>query len=725
MATRLESTAERLKAITDNLWWCWQSDAVNLFREIDLARYRELNRNPKALLAELSAERLQELIDDVGLLGRVNYQYRRLHEYLASDRTWSSKSAGALLAHPVAYFSAEFCVHESLPIYSGGLGVLAGDHLKSASDLGIPLVGVGLFYRQGYFYQHLDADGWQRESYLTTDLSNLAMHLARDARGEPLVVSVETRVGSIAAKVWELAIGRARLFLLDSDVEPNNDADRRLTARLYGGGSEVRIRQELLLGVGGMRALAALGIRPGVLHLNEGHSAFAALEAAAQRMVEEQITFELAANRVARQVVFTTHTPVAAGHDRFSPALVGDHLGPLSDALGLSANELLALGRVNPDDATEEFCMTVLALKLAHSANGVSSLHGQISRNMWKPLWPGRDEQEVPIGHITNGVHVRSWLAPLMRRLYDRHFAPDWLEHIWEPELWDAIDDVDDAELWETHKALKVSMINFVRRNTAEQAVRRGEQPDIVRMCERSLRAEALTIGFARRFATYKRGTLILSDLDRLDQLVNDPDRPVQIVFAGKAHPNDDGGKRLLQTIFRVTRDPRFAGKVALLENYDMNIGRHLVQGVDVWLNNPRRPLEASGTSGQKVVLNGGLNCSILDGWWAEAYDGLNGFAIGTARSHSDTSVQDDRDREALYQTLGTEAVPLFFERDKDDLPRAWIRRMKRAIRTLGWRFNADRMVVDYAQECYLPAAGATSCRSVRGAPPPLNNSSS
>lgn len=700
---------ERLWAVARNLWWSWDRDAVALLRDLDPIRWRQLNHNPIALLAEISLDTLEQRAGQLVLHSRINHVYNRLHEYLSRATTWAATQVSMLQARPVAYFSAEFGLHESIPIYSGGLGVLAGDHVKSASDLGVPLVGVGLFYDQGYFHQRLDAGGWQQEDYKDVDVGQLPLGLAIDPRGEPVSVEVETRGGSIRAKVWRLQVGRCTLLLLDSNVPGNDAEDRQLTARLYGGDSRVRIRQELLLGVGGVRALAALGIHPGVLHLNEGHSAFAVLEMIRQTMQDEGRTFEDASVQVARQTVFTTHTPVAAGHDRFSAGLIEEHMGPLRDALELAPEQLMGLGRVDPDNVEESFCMTVLALKSSSKANGVSALHGRISRNMWHCMWPNRTEDEVPIGHITNGVHVLSWLAPQMHQLYDRHLEPYWHRRSGEPRVWKRIEALDDGELWEMHLTLKARLVDFARRGAVHDAQRRGESAGVLQMLNRALTPDALTIGFARRFATYKRGNLIFHDLDRIADLINDPQRPVQLVFAGKAHPHDDAGKFVLQQIAELARDKRFLGKIVFVEDYDINVARHLVQGVDVWLNNPRRPLEASGTSGQKVVLNGGLNLSVLDGWWAEAYDGTNGFAIGLGRTHTNTEIQDQRDAEALYRVLQDEVVPLYYARDERGLPRTWIARMKHAISSLGWRFSADRMVMDYARECYLPAAGGRS----------------
>ena len=699
---------QRLKAIAQNLWWSWDEEAVSLFRDLDPVTWREVDHNPIAMLQQMSADKLEARASQLALHSRINYTYRRMQEYLTSTKTWGSRHAGVLWARPVAYFSAEFGIHESLPIYSGGLGVLSGDHIKSASDLNIPLIGIGLFYSQGYFKQRLNSTGWQEEDYLNTDHRGLPMKPAIGPDGLPVIVRIETRTGAISARVWQLAVGRNTLYLLDSNIEGNQPEDRELTARLYGGDQRVRIRQELLLGIGGVRALQALRIVPGVYHLNEGHSAFAALELLRQRMQREGLSTEEAARRVSKQVVFTTHTPVPAGHDRFSPAMTEEHLGPLRDAIGQQYDQFMAWGRVDPYNPNEDFCMTVLALKLSRRCNAVSSLHGEVSRSMWTSLWPGRPEESVPIGHITNGVHVLSWLAPQMHQVYDRHLGPDWPERSGDPGFWEGVEKIDDGELWETHQTLKARLFDFVRRRAVMQAERREESRERIAGLRRVLSLDTLTIGFARRFATYKRANLLFEDLDRLAALVNDPRMPVQFVFAGKAHPHDRPGKQIMQQISELTKDPRFAGKLVFVEDYDINVGRHLVHGVDVWLNNPRRPLEASGTSGEKVVLNGGLNLSILDGWWAEAYDGSNGFAIGTGETHTAVATHDAYDREALLHTLQNEVIPLYYKRDQDGMPRAWIARMKRGIRTMGWLFSADRMVKDYVIKSYIPAAGGT-----------------
>jgi len=707
------NVVDKLRELARNLWWTWQPNVIALFRELDPTLWRETDHNPIEFLQKLKPADL-ERSSDVALHSRVDYASRRLSEYLKDKGTWASVHASSLRTRPVAYFSAEFGLHESLPIYSGGLGVLAGDHLKSASDLGVPLVGIGLLYAEGYFRQSLDAQGWQQESYTANKPDLLPIEPAKGADGRPIRVAIETNAGVLHARVWRAEVGRISLLLLDSKVDENNEADRALTSRLYGGDARVRIRQELLLGVGGVRAIQALGIHPSVLHLNEGHSAFAGLEMIRAFMEAEGMPFGEAARTVARMTVFTTHTPVAAGHDRFPASLVEEHLGKLRESIHLSYEDFMGLGRVFPGDTNEPFCMTVLALKLDRHANGVSALHGQVSRQMWHPLYPNRPEEEVPIGHITNGVHVRSWVAPQMHQLFDRHLGPDWLRTMSQPATWAGIENIDDAEFWETQQILKAGLINFVRGRLVAQAKRRGEGQAAQEKAASALDAQSLTIGFARRFATYKRAGLVLKDVENLAGIVNGSDRPIQFIYAGKAHPEDRFGKELIQGIVKLTRDARLEHKLVFVEDYDMNVARHLVQGVDVWLNNPRRPQEASGTSGEKVLLNGGLNFSILDGWWAEAYDGTNGFAIGHGQGHSVPAVQDERDHAALIATLTGEVVPLFYDRDASGLPRNWIARQKSALRSLGWRFNSDRMVMDYVMNSYLPAAGALSCQMRR-----------
>ena len=709
------SVAEKLHALAGDYWWSWQPEVTAIFRTLYPARWSELDHNPLLLLREFTEEQLEQRFREEVLHSRINWAYRRWQEYTESSDTWGAVHAGILGQRPAAYFSAEFGLHESLQIYSGGLGVLSGDHLKSASDLGIPLVAIGLFYHEGYFSQQIDADGWQQESYSETNSENLPIRQAVDRDGEPILISVDTRGGKIYARVWHVSVGRIPLFLLDTDIPENKDEDRHLTARLYGGDSRARIRQEIMLGIGGARALAALGIQPSVLHMNEGHSAFAPLEFIRSRMKDDGLTFDEALRETASMGVFTTHTPVPAGHDRFDGGLVDEHVGPLADELGLDLNGLLGLGRIDPHNNEESFCMTVLAFKLSRHANAVSNLHGVVSRRMWSGLWPWRSEEEIPIGHITNGVHVPSWLAGQMRAIYDRVLPEKWYLRSGEPEVWAGFDSVTPGELWETHQSLKNRLITYSRTKLAAQSKRRGSDKATIECMENALDPEVLTVGFARRFAPYKRANLIMHDLDVFTKLLKDSDRPIQFIFAGKSHPADDNGKAILQQIFKLSQEEPFRGRMVVLEDYDINLGRHLVQGVAVWLNNPRRPQEASGTSGQKVVLNGGLNCSVLDGWWAEAYDGANGFAIGNGRTHVNVEIQDKRDADDLYRVITDEVIPLYYKRDDDGLPQEWIAYMKRGVHTLGWRFNADRMVMDYVSRTYIPAAGGLSSDMTNG----------
>jgi len=711
MANATDHLHERLRALAENLLWMWHPEVIRLFTDLDPHLWREVSHNPITFLNRMSPEQIEHRASELVLHSRINHAFRRLNEYLEKSNTWGNMHCGNLKSRPVAYFSAEFGIHESFPVYSGGLGVLAGDHLKSASDLDIPLIAIGLLYHQGYFSQRLNRDGWQEEDYVDFDIHQLSLKPVLTAAGEPLIVRMETRGPGLLARIWELQVGRVRLLLLDSNVEGNSEEDRGLTSRLYGGNERTRIRQELLLGIGGARALQALQIFPGVLHLNEGHSAFAILEEVRRMMQDDGIPFDRALRRVSLYTIFTTHTPVAAGHDRFSPDLVEEHLGVFREKLGLSHDDFMALGRVNPTERNEPFCMTVLALKNSRRANAVSAIHADVSRRMWHPLWPQRAEVEVPICHITNGVHVLSWIAPQMNKMLEMRLGADWTTRMTHPDLWEKVFEIDDGELWETHQVLNMRLINFVRRRLLLQAQRLGDE-ETMGQIDRILDPNILTIGSARRMAAYKRGDLIFSDLDRLIRLVSDPRRPIQIVFAGKAHPRDADGKKILQRIFQHSHNSAFKNRIVFVEDYDYNVARHLVQGVDVWLNTPRRPLEACGTSGQKVILNGGLNLSILDGWWNEAYNGRNGFAIGRGGMHNDPNVQYARDAGYLYDVLENEVIPIYYEQDQGGIPHRWIRRIKESMQSLGWRFSADRMVTDYTLRFYLSAAGARSAET-------------
>ncbi|MHC4235333.1 MAG: alpha-glucan family phosphorylase [Planctomycetota bacterium] len=708
---KVQTAYQKLEQLCCNLWWTWHPQVVEIFRALDAELWREVNHNPNLFLRRMGPERMKRQVAHHDLGERIDQALGDLQAYCSGDEAWALRRASTLRVWPVAYFSAEFGLHESIPTYAGGLGLLAGDHLKSCSDLGVPLVGIGLLYTQGYFHQLLDAEGMQHEEYRALEMENLPLEPVMTSDGrERLLVDVPLHGRAPKLQIWLASVGRIKLYLLDSNVPENDEQDRALTGRLYASDPETRIQQEIILGVGGVRTLAAVQQMPGALHLNEGHCAFALLEMIRLNMVWEGVSFDDARAHVGRRSVFTTHTPVPAGHDQFAPDLVERHLGSLRESLGLSQRDFLSLGRVSPDDGREPFCMTVLALRVCHRANGVASLHGHTSRKMWRPLWDMRHEQEVPIGHITNGVHVQSWLAPRMFRLYERCLGESWHLKMTEPETWEGIADVTDEEMWEVHLQLKTRLLDFVRRRTAKQRERRGESAKAVTKARDILEGDALTIGFARRFASYKRADLIFADLERLLRILCDEQHAVQIIFAGKAHPANEQGKKCIQRIHQFALDPRFKGRVAFIEDYDIGVGRHLVQGVDLWLNNPIRPLEACGTSGQKVLVNGGLNLSVLDGWWAEAYDGHNGFAIGHGGNHPDSAEQTRRDALSLYEVLEDDVIPMYFDRDEQGIPRRWLARVKWAIMSLGWRFNADRMVLDYFRECYLRAAGATPC---------------
>jgi len=709
--TPAEKVAQQLYELSMNMWWAWNPSVIKLFRDIDREAFRASRHNPLMVVKRLSRERLEELAADAALRARIDRGYREFRAYVSPTApTWSETHAAPLRVRPVAYFSAEFGIHESLPIYSGGLGVLAGDHLKTASDLGLALVAVGLFYRESYFRQHIDREGQQHAEYVGAPIEYLATTLRVGPDGKPLVIDVPLGHERLLAQIWQVNVGRNQLLLLDTDVDGNSAENRALAARLYFGDQRVRIRQELLLGVGGIRALRACGFDWSGLHLNEGHSAFATLEFARLRMIETGGSFAYVAQDVAQSTVFTTHTPVDAGHDRFAPDLVDEYLEPLRLSLRLSRKDFLALGRVRPEDDQEALCMTVLAFKMSRYANAVSCLHGRVTRRAWQALWPHHREDEVPVGHITNGVHARTWLAPAMQELYTRRIGPTWADNLTDPAMWARVENIPDAELWETHRVLRANLVNFVRREVASQRKMNDYSDELVRAAATALDPDALTIGFARRFATYKRANLLFTDVERLKRIVCNHDRPVQIVFAGKAHPADHPGQDVLKAVVQASLTPELRSRIVFVEDYDINIARHLVQGVDVWLNTPRRPQEASGTSGEKVLLNGGLNLSVLDGWWAEAYDGLNGFAIGNGVCHVDVAEQDHRDAQSLYSVLESEVVPLYYNQDEQGVPHGWVAYIKRAIRTLGWRFNTDRMIRDYVVECYLPSAGVRSC---------------
>jgi starch phosphorylase len=700
----LPTRLQPLQKVAYNLWWCWNHEAVALFRRIDDDLFEALDNSPVKLLGAIDQARLEQLQHDDGFLAHLDRVDAALHDYMTRP-TWFQETYGEAGDFRIAYFSAEFGIHESIPIYSGGLGVLAGDHLKAASDLGLPLVGVGLMYREGYFRQYLNVDGWQQERYPENDFFNLPLIPETYPDGSPLLVNMAFPGREVWARLWRIQVGRVPLYLLDTNIARNQPDDRQITNRLYGGDHDTRIRQEIVLGIGGIRALRALGKVPTVCHMNEGHSAFCGLERIRTLIEEHGVDFAAAREAVAAGTCFTTHTPVPAGNDIFPITLMDHYFSAYLPQLKISREEFLGLGRQNPRDDHEQYCMTVLAIRLANTSNGVSKLHGHVSRKMWRAIWPELPEAELPIGSITNGVHTRSWLAAEMAQLYDRYLGIQWEERPTDYGIWRRVEHIPDAELWRTHERRRERLVAFARHRLKQQLKRRGAPPAEVARAEEVLDPEALTIGFARRFATYKRGTLLFRNLERMGAIINHKDRPVQIIFAGKAHPRDHGGKELIAEILHIARRQEFRRRVVFLEDYDMNMARYLVQGVDVWLNNPRRPLEASGTSGMKVCCNGGINLSIRDGWWDEAYAQDNGWAIGAGEEYTDLTYQDDVESRAIYDLLEQELVPLFYTRSSDGLPRGWLKVMKRSMSTICPFFNTNRMVQEYIEKCYWPSA--------------------
>ena len=700
---KLPAPLVALERLAWNYWWSWAADGPGIFRDLDPEVWLECEQNPKQLLAKTSAYRLAEAATDPVYLERVRRVDESFTSYMATGTGWSIDDLKITSDHPVAYFCAEFGVHNSLPLYSGGLGILAGDHLKSASDLRIPLVAVGLLYRYGYFRQRLRNDGWQEEHYGETFPNDLPITLIRNADGSAMQIEVSIRDRKVLAQVWRADVGTVQLYLLDTNIPENVETDRWVTGHLYGGDRETRIVQEMLLGIGGIRLLRKLGVTPHVYHLNEGHSAFLTLELAREVIEQKQVKMAGAMAVVKQQCVFTTHTPVAAGNDEFDATLVMRAFGAeYLKQLGLNEEEFLALGRIDGKNNTERFGLTPLAIRMCRSTNGVSLKHGEVSRALWQKLWPEKKLEEIPITHVTNGVHAPTWISPLLRYLFEKYIGADWEKKLRDQETWsEAVSRISDEELWIAHSLLKERLIAFVRQRTTQSRLAAGEKPDYIEAAKVMFDTDVLTIGFARRVAGYKRWNLLLTDQQRLLRLINNEERPVQFVFAGKAHPQDEGSKLVLQQLALWKYDKAVRHRAVFLEDYDQEIARQLVQSVDVWLNVPRRPMEASGTSGEKVAINGGLNLSILDGWWLEGYDGTNGFAVGSEVEATEVATVDALDAESLYRTLEQEVVPLFYTRDASGLPRQWIAMMKRAIETLAPKYNSNRMVEDYVRRIY------------------------
>ncbi len=722
----LQQLTAGLNKLARNIWWTWDQEAQELFAELSPRSWQNLYHNAVAIVREVSEYELHVRLQDQEFAGRVRRVLKAFEAYLKEPETWCHEQAPSLLKNPVAYFSAEFGFHETLPIAAGGLGILAGDHAKSASDLGLGFAGISLFYREGYFQQAINQDNWQTEYYTLLNPRNLPLEQVLDVSGQPLVCSVEITMAQVYFQVWRVNVGRIPVYLIDTNRPENAQHFRDLTLRVYGGDNTTRIMQEVLLGIGGVRLLRALGIEPSVYHMNEGHAAFLTLELMREKMAAGKTAAE-ALELTRPQCIFTTHTPVEAGHDRFAPELMDYALHKYAQQLRFPFKELLALGRVDPKNATEPFCMTVLALKASRAANGVSELHGQVSRHMWQPLFPNLTVEQVPIGHITNGIHLLGWMKGPMRRFWRRRLAAakppvevapsggdttqfwhqeasrHWDKSINTPEFWARMLDpnfISDEEIWALRYRLRRELIEFARRRLLLQGQRLA-QMDFISF-DSLLNPDALTIGFARRFATYKRAPLIFKQFENIVKLTRDKSRPVQFIFAGKAHPRDDDGKRFIQQIIHLSKYSDLQGSLVFIENYDVHVARQMVSGCDVWLNNPRRPLEASGTSGMKAGCHGCVNLSILDGWWREGYDGTNGFAIGTDAHASSVEEQDRVDSENLYKTLTEQVVPMFFDRDAAGVPRKWIQMIRHAMATLVPQFSTDRMVREYTEKYYL-----------------------
>ena len=699
---KLPEKINRLSELAHNLWWSWNPEARELFRRLDYPIWHNTQHNPVLMLKELSVKQLQAVADDAAFIRRYKKVMMLFDEAMKLEASWFHQTYPDLVDKTIAYFSFEFGLHNSLPIYSGGLGILSGDHAKEASDLGLPFVGVGFMYPQGYFRQRIPSHGWQEAVYQQLDMSQAPVMPVRDENGHDLKISVNLAGRSVHARIWHVRVGRIPLYLLDTDVDENDPWDRELSARLYSGDSEMRIRQEIMLGIGGVRALQALGIMPAAWHMNEGHSAFLILECIRQR-VAQGMDFDQAAAEVRDCTIFTTHTPVPAGHDTFGFHLIDQYFGGYWDEMGISREHFLGLGG-HEEDWGMAFNMTVLALRTAGQSNGVSKLHGQVSREMWQEVWPSKPVEEVPIKGITNGIHAMTWIAREMHQLFSKYLGPNWQHRQDDPALWQRLDDIPDEELWFLHQHLKRKLLGFLRERVRKRWVDGRNDPTQVLTSGTLLDPEALTIGFARRFATYKRASLIFRDLERLQRILLDTHRPVQLIFAGKAHPADEPGKALIQQIYNLAKHNQLGGRVAFIEDYDMHMARFLTQGVDLWLNTPRRPREASGTSGMKAVLNGIPNLSILDGWWVEGYNGANGWAIGSEYHYDNEHAQDESDAESTYRLLEDEIVPLFYNRDRDDIPRGWVEVMRETIRSNSPQFCMRRMIKEYTTEMYISA---------------------
>ena len=700
---QLPKEISKLSEIVNNLWWSWNTDYLKLLKQIDRDLWENVGKNPVKFLKLVSQERLEKASQNQEFLKHYNIVANNFENYMNSKNTWFSKNYPKNENDLIAYFSAEYGLDETIPIYSGGLGILSGDHLKSASDLGLPFVAVGMLYKEGYFIQKLSKYGEQENNYVKADLNNLPIEAVKDSEGKDLKITVDYPERKLYLKVWKINVGRIKLYLMDSDIDENSEEDKKVTLQLYGGDQDMRIKQEIVLGMGGVKLLKTLGLNPTVYHMNEGHSSFLTLELIKDLMEEKKISFEMAKDITTSKTVFTTHTPVPAGNDIFPLDLVEKYFKEFWPKIGLSREEFLKLGMKPTEKLDNGFNMGILALKNAGKKNGVSKLHGAVSRELFGEVWPNIAANESPIGYVTNGIHTCSWLAQNLKELYNEYLIPYWQDNMQKDDVWKQIKDIPNEKLWNEHQARKMKMLKMVKENTTERLKRVGIPYEEIKEITSKINPNALTIGFARRFATYKRATLIFKDLERITQILNDSERPIQLIFAGKAHPLDKVGQDLIKYINELSMKPQFKGKIFVLENYNIGMSRYLISGCDVWLNNPRRPMEASGTSGQKASVNGVINFSVLDGWWAEGYDQTNGWTIGTNAEFTSYEEQDLADSESLYNTLENKIIPLYYENREENIPNNWVEIMKNSIITTGGKYSTQRMVIDYTNKMYIP----------------------
>ena len=698
----------RITEIANNLWWSWNTEFLRLFKRIDIDLWERCNKNPVKFLKSVDQDKLEEVSRDIAFVKEYDKIVDDFDGYMSSKNTWFNQKYPENRNDLIAYFSAEYGLDQTIGIYSGGLGILSGDHLKSASDLGIPLVAVGLLYKNGYFNQIIDRYGMQQPEYRDLDLYDLPINPVKDLDGNDLMLYIKFPKRRIYLKVWEINVGRIKLYLMDSDIDVNNSEDRNTTARLYGGDQEMRIRQEIILGMGGVSLLRRLGLTPTVYHMNEGHSAFLNLELIKNTIKEKQVSFEVAKDIATSKTVFTTHTPVPAGNDIFPIGLVEKYFKDFWPRLGLTREQFLKLGMKPGEGLEQGFNMGIFALKIAGKKNGVSKLHGKVSRELFADVWPHIAPSESPITYVTNGIHTCSWLAPKLKELYNKYLIPYWQDNIHEDYVWEKIKTIPDDKLWKVHTDNKIKLLALVKENVTRRLRREGINYDEIVEITSKLNPEALTIGFARRFATYKRATLIFKDIERITQILNDPNRPIQLIFAGKAHPADREGAELIKYIHEISLKPQFKGKIFILENYNIEISRYMVSGVDVWLNNPRRPMEASGTSGQKASVNGVVNFSVLDGWWAEGYNQKNGWSIGTNKEYPSYEEQDKADSESIYYTLENKIIPIYYDKDRNGISKTWIELMKNSVMSTGGKYSTARMLVDYTNKLYMPLCNLT-----------------